>query len=64
MKSISRSLKISCTGDHHGTQMILNERSSGQSNDQFTVTAIVKGLIIPVTANYLLINEAFLPFNP
>ena len=53
MKSISRSLKISCTGDHHGTQMILNERSSGQSNDQFTVPAIVKLLIIPVTANYL-----------
>ena len=53
MKSISRSLKITCTVDDHGTQMILNERSSGQSNDQFTVPAIVKVLIIPVTANYL-----------
>ena len=49
----NRSSKVSCTVDDHGTQMILNERSSGQSNDQFTVPAIVKLLIIPVTANYL-----------
>ena len=51
IKSISRSIKITLTGDHHDTQITSNDRSSGHSNGQYTASDNVKRLIIPIIPN-------------
>ena len=51
IKCISRSIKITSKKEHHGTQMTLNYRSCGHSNDQLTASVNVKVLIIPIVLN-------------
>ena len=56
IKSITRSIKITSTGDHH-------DRSTGHSNDQFTASDNVKMLIMPIISIYFF-NKILSIFTP